>query len=530
MTRSRLTIIVAMLPAVLLALSTLSALSASGTTHYVSPGDDVQATIDAAAPGDAIQFAPGDYSLPSTINVNKSLTLNSADPYSETKPLLDGGGTLASIIFIDADAAVVDGLEIANGTGDLILQSGAHAGTIVKNCVVHNSSGDEGIQLKQCTDCTVEFNKVYNVAQDGISIADGSHSSLVSNNEIYSSFSENAAIYVYDSHDITVESNYVHDTQAANGIMFYKNYGTTHIIANNLIVQNSWRGGKHCYDEADGNAVNVYKPRVLSTYVVSHNTIDDNNPANACAQPGNAVYANDGSGVGFGTSIESNILTNHGGYGIRTYYGAQASYSCNDLWQNARGATDGNPTDGGGNLSADPLFNVDYSLQAGSPAIGAACDSRDMGVDFSKWGYSPSLQLNKEVGPPVVEMGAQAVFTITATNNGPGIAHGVVITDEVDSGLEISHVVASEGTVGRDGQTITVCVGSIDRGETVTVTIEVTATALGTKANTAHLTSLKAEQVDSNTVPLEVGRPALPRPAYYLPLALSSGVDNTSAH
>jgi len=520
LSRGYFTLIAVLLPTLLLGLAVSSAAFANGTTHYVSPGQDIQGIIDAASPGDTIQFAPGTYTLASTLCVSKPLTLTSADPYAEEKPLLDGEGSLETIIYVNSGSVVIDGLEIANGTGDLVLQSGAYAGTVVRNNTVHDSTGDEGIQLKQCTDCIVEFNLVHDVAQDGISVAEDSHDCLISNNEIYNSYSENAVIYIYDSYDITVESNYIHDTQAANGITFYKNYGATHTITNNLIVSNTWWGGKHCYDEADGNAVSIYKPRVSSTYVVTHNTIGDNTPANDCAQPGNGIYVNDGSGVGFSTDVQSNIVTNHSGYGIRTYYGALAGYSCNDLWQNALGATDGNPVDGGANISADPLFDTDYSLQEGSPAIGMACDGKDMGVDFSQWGYEPALQITKAVNPLAVEVGAGATFTITVTNQGFGAAQDVVLTDEIDTDLQIFSIDTTQGAPLQVGQTITVDLGTLERSETVTVTIAVTATEMGTQVNIAHLRSLTVEGIDSNSVPLEVGPPTQPRPAWYFPLVL----------
>jgi len=319
--------------------------------------------------------------------------LTSADPLAATKPVLDGGGTLSRIIYIDADNVTIDGLEVANGAGDLIRQSGAYSGTTIRNCVVHDSSGDEGIQLKSCTDCLVECNLVYDVAQDGISIAEDSSNSVISNNEIHHVGSENAAIYVYDSYDMTVACNYIHDTPAANGIKMYKNYGGTHTIANNLIVHNSWQGGKRCYDEADGSTINIYKPRVASTYVVAHNTLSDNTGVDACGSPtGHAIYVNDYDGSGFVTNVGDNIATNHNGYGIRVFYGAAVNYSYNDLWQDTLlGATDGTPTDGGGNISADPLYNADYTLGAGSPCIGAASDGTDMGVLFDECGCAPPI-------------------------------------------------------------------------------------------------------------------------------------------
>jgi parallel beta-helix repeat protein len=302
---------------------------------------------------------------------------------------------LSRIIYIDADDVTIDGLEVANGTGDLIRQSGSYSGTTIRNCVVHDSSRDEGIQLKACTDCLVECNLVYDVAQDGISIADDSQNSVISNNEIYNVGSENAAIYVYDSYDMTVACNYIHDTPAANGIKLYKNYAGPHIVENNLIVNNAWQGGKRCYDEADGNTINIYKPRVNTTYVVRHNTLADNSGVDACgSSTGHTVYVNDAYGKGFVTNVEDNILANHNGYGIRVFYGATVNYSYNDLWQNALGATDGSPVDGGGNISGDPLFNSDYTLQAGSPCIGATSDSTDMGRLFGACGC----------GPPIIEV------------------------------------------------------------------------------------------------------------------------------
>jgi len=407
----------------------MPAVAVAGTVT-VNPGDDIQAAIDTASPGDTIVFALGTYSLSSTLTVNKSLMLTSEDPYATGKPVLDGGGTLTTVIFIAADNVTIDGLEITNGKGDLVRQSGAFSGTIVRNCAVHDSSGDEGIQLVACTDCLIECNTIYDVAQDAICVSGSSHTTAVRNNEIYNVGSENAAIYVYESYDITVACNYIHDTPAANGIKMYKNYGGTHTIANNLIVHNAWQGGTRCYDEADGSTINIYKPQTAdSTYMVTHNTLADNTGVDACSHTtDHAIYVNDYDNSGAVTNVTDNIATGHGGYGIRVFFGATVNYSTNDLWQNAMGATDGSPVDGGGNISANPLYYGDYTLQAGSPCIGAGSGGQDMGVIFDECGCAPpviqvTIDIKPGSYPNSINLGAKGVVPVA-----------VLTTDEFDAG------------------------------------------------------------------------------------------------
>jgi hypothetical protein len=377
---------------------------AASTTHPVSPGDDVQAIIDAASPGDTILFALGTYSLSSTLTVPKSLTLTSADPYAATKPVLDGGGTTGTIIYIAADDVTLDGLEVANGTGDLIFQSGSYSGTTVRNSVIHNSTGDECVQLKGCSNCLIECSLAYNCAGDGLNIADGSSHSVIRNNEVHHSNSPDSAIYVYYSAAMTVECNYLHDNTASNGIKVYKmgNWGTSY-VRNNLIVNNTFNGKKY---NQDGNAIQLYVPfdevNVNAELYVQHNTVDGNTGnASYTITAGHGIYWGQKYVDGAPIYMLDNILSNNGGWGIKTELlgtvnpSGQIDY--NDTWNNTLGTISNafsGVTAGPNNIAADPLYNPDHTLGVGSPCIGAASDGTDMGRLFDDCGC----------GPPVVEV------------------------------------------------------------------------------------------------------------------------------
>jgi hypothetical protein len=374
-------------------------------TTTVPSGGDIQAAIDAASAGDVICLVNGGVYTPAArINVTKAVTIKAVDPYTSPLPLIDGGGTLDRIIYIDSDCVTLDGLEVAYGTGDLIRQSGSYSGTVVKNCVIHDSSGDEGVQLANCTDCLIESCLAYDIAQDGFNMAGGLNSSII-NCEVDNSGSENGAIFVYEGVNITIACNYIHDCTAHNGIKLYENYGDI-FVQNNLIVNNTWDPtSKHV--AYSGNGILGYKPAATGyTLYVEHNTIADNYCLTipAAGASGSGCPAGDfpassyGNGIGLAVTsisgtdfdstvvIEDNILAFNSGWGVITkcYYGYNGPTTCsidyNDAYGNTSGTYSGTCTPGANNISLDPLFAVDYSLHTGSPCIGAASDSKDMGV------------------------------------------------------------------------------------------------------------------------------------------------------
>ena len=100
-------------------------------------------------------------------------------------------------------------------------------------------------------------------------------------------------------------------------------------------------------------------------------------------------------------------------------------------------------------------------------------------------------------------------FTGTIVNNGPAIAHNVVFTDTLPSGLEISSAYCSVGpcqtpattTLGNctvSGNKITCNMGTMAPGATAQVTLPVQATAPGNLSDAASVTATEADPIPAN--------------------------------
>ncbi len=100
-----------------------------------------------------------------------------------------------------------------------------------------------------------------------------------------------------------------------------------------------------------------------------------------------------------------------------------------------------------GDLAAGDSFSV--HLTSPTPLVGEACATATLPntatADGSNTGpvtasdsvtvQCPDLGLTKVAGAPVVDAGDDLSFTITATNNGPGTALGLTITDPLPAGV-----------------------------------------------------------------------------------------------
>lgn len=85
----------------------------------------------------------------------------------------------------------------------------------------------------------------------------------------------------------------------------------------------------------------------------------------------------------------------------------------------------------------------------------------------------PNPVLTKTMSPARPRIGEAARITITATNTGSANADNVVITDPLPDNIALLVVAASQGNIRVDHHIVTVYVGTLSPGQTVTVTNDV---------------------------------------------------------
>jgi uncharacterized repeat protein (TIGR01451 family) len=126
-------------------------------------------------------------------------------------------------------------------------------------------------------------------------------------------------------------------------------------------------------------------------------------------------------------------------------------------------------------------------------------------IDLGAWedyasadfGYAyPEIVITKAVDLAYVHRYEDLAFTIIVTNEGPGPADGVVVTDEISEYLEYVRLNTTKGTaVWNSGTaTVTASIGWMDEGDEVTITI--TARAVNVPTEDLPLTIYNSAFVD----------------------------------
>jgi uncharacterized repeat protein (TIGR01451 family) len=105
------------------------------------------------------------------------------------------------------------------------------------------------------------------------------------------------------------------------------------------------------------------------------------------------------------------------------------------------------------------------------------------------------VRIAKSASPTTVLLGNQLRYTLTVTNDGPDPAQAVQVTDAPGAGVSPISATLSQGSCA----TASSCsLGTLAAGQTVTIEVDATTTALGTQGNTATVSTTTTETDPSN--------------------------------
>ncbi|WP_318312128.1 T9SS type B sorting domain-containing protein [Flagellimonas crocea] len=105
------------------------------------------------------------------------------------------------------------------------------------------------------------------------------------------------------------------------------------------------------------------------------------------------------------------------------------------------------------------------------------------------------ISLSKTVNQFIPEVGEEIVFTVTVQNDGPSNATNLVVTDVLATGYQLLNATASTGTYnGTNGSWV---VGNLASGGSETLVMTVLVLATGDYRNTAELTNVAEQDIDS---------------------------------
>ncbi|TQM91510.1 DUF7507 domain-containing protein [Roseinatronobacter monicus] len=133
------------------------------------------------------------------------------------------------------------------------------------------------------------------------------------------------------------------------------------------------------------------------------------------------------------------------------------------------------------------------------------------------------LSITKVVDNATPNVGDTVTFTLTAENDGPSDATGVVVTEQLEDGYEFTKATPSVGSY--DPATGEWSIGALANAGSATLTLEATVLASGTYTNTASITGNEEDPSTENNV---IDPPVETTPVAQSDLSIAKVVDNAT--
>ncbi len=173
----------------------------SAGTHYVNPGDSIQAAVIVADPGDTVVVRDGTYIENVVVDV-ANLTLRSENGSASTTVL--AVVNTSDVFLVTANSVTITGFTVQNATDSA---SGIHLNS-VHHCTVsgNNASGNyHGIRLDSSSNNTLTGNTANSNNQNGIYLVSSSTNNNLTGNIASNNYA--GGVFLYSSNNNTLISN-----------------------------------------------------------------------------------------------------------------------------------------------------------------------------------------------------------------------------------------------------------------------------------------------------------------------------------